>query len=218
MMQTLRHQRLVSLEPLTADPMDALLNALMAIGLLVILVLIIYLIDRVNTMERETRQVLSSIHQQNTAQPAALPFLGLSSKKLWDAMTGRPERGLDPLALFDLQGPYQIVLSKHIEALYKEGFKDGQLGASAEPKNVRQVSSSAGTVESWIPPAQASAIYQCGVQAAQTPQANWAPIRTALDEAGRYLYGKAQLDSSDPLSDWLMPSDSALSTQATESA
>lgn len=198
--------------------MDAFLNALMAIGLLVILVLIIYLIDRVNTMERETRQVLSSIHQQSAPPPAALPFLGLSSKRLWDAMTGRPEKGLDPLAVFDLQGPYQIILSKHIEALYKEGFKDGQRGSVVEPKNVRQVSSSAGAVESWIPPAQASAIYQCGVQAAQTPEADWAPIRAALDDAGRYLYGKVQLDTSSPLSEWLMPTETAASAKGADLA
>jgi hypothetical protein len=177
----------------------------MAIGLLVILVLIIYLIDRVGAIEKETRQALSSIQQKNAAPPPLLPFLGLSSKKLWDAMTGRPEAGMDPLAIFDLQEPYQIVLSKHVEALYKEGFKDSQRGMTGEPKNTKQITSSAGSVESWIPPAQANAVYQCGVQAAQTPESNWGPIRDALDEAGRFLFGKAQLDTSSPLSEWLMP-------------
>jgi hypothetical protein len=186
--------------------MDAMWNALMAIGLLVILVLVIYLIDRVNTMEKETRLALLSMHPQPVAPLVSLPFLGLSSKKLWDAMTGRPERDMDPLAIFDLQGPYHIVLSKHVEALYKEGFKDSQRGMTGEPKNTQQITSSAGSVESWIPPAQANAVYQCGVQAAQTPESNWGPIREALDEAGRFLFGKAQLDTSSPLSEWLMPS------------
>jgi hypothetical protein len=193
--------------------MDAMLNALMAIGLLVILVLIIYLIDRVSVIEKETRQALSSLQKQNSAQPPSLPFLGLSSKKLWDAMTGRPEAGMDPLAVFDLQEPYQIVLSKHVEALYKEGFKDSQRGMSGEPKNTKQITTSAGSVESWIPPAQANAVYQCGVQAAQTPESNWGPIRDALDEAGRFLFGKAQLDTSSPLSEWLMPSGADLAAK-----
>ena len=188
-------------------------NALMAIGLLVILVLIIYLIDRVGAIEKETRQALSSIQQKNAAPPPSLPFLGLSSKKLWDAMTGRPEAGMDPLAIFDLQEPYQIVLSKHVEALYKEGFKDSQRGMTGEPKNTKQITSSAGSVESWIPPAQANAVYQCGVQAAQTPESNWGPIRDALDEAGRFLFGKAQLDTSSPLSEWLMPSGADLAAK-----
>ena len=188
-------------------------NALMAIGLLVILVLIIYLIDRVGAIEKETRQALSSIQQKNAAPPPSLPFLGLSSKKLWDAMTGRPEAGMDPLAIFDLQEPYQIVLSKHVEALYKEGFKDSQRGMTGEPKNTKQITSSAGSVESWIPPAQANAVYQCGVQAAQTPESNWGPIRDALDEAGRFLFGKAQLDTSSPLSEWLMPAGADLAAK-----
>jgi hypothetical protein len=196
--------------------MDALMNALMAIGLLVILVLIIYLIDRVNTIEKETRQVLSNVQQQSTPPPVSLPFLGLSSKKLWDTMTGRLDKSLDPLAVFDLQGPYQVVLSKHVEALYREGFKDSQRGMTGEPKNTRQITTSAGTVESWIPPAQANAIYQCGVQAAQTPEINWGPLRDTLNEAGNYLYSKAQLDTSSPLSDWLMPSGSGLKTEAAD--
>ena len=196
--------------------MDALMNALMAIGLLVILVLIIYLIDRVSTIEKETRQVLSSIQQQKTVPAVSLPFLGMSSKRLWDAMTGRPDSDMDPLAIFDLQGPYQVVLSKHVEALYKEGFKDSQRGMTGEPKITRQITTSAGTVESWIPPAQANAIYQCGVQAAQTPEINWGPLRDTLNEAGNYLYSKAQLDTSSPLSDWLMPSGSGLKTEAAD--
>jgi hypothetical protein len=200
-----------------AETMDAMLNALMAIGLLVILVLIIYLIDRVSAIEKETRQVLSSIHQQKTPQLVSLPFLGLSSKKLWDAMTGRPDKDLDPLAVFDLQGPYQIVLSKHVEALYKEGFNDSQRGMTGEPKNTKQITSSAGVVESWIPPAQANAVYQCGVQAAQTPETNWGPIRDALDDAGRFLFGKAQLDTSSPLSEWLMPSGTDLAAKGLDS-
>ena len=194
-----------------------MLNALMAIALLVILVLIIYLIDRVNTMEKETRQVFSSIHPQTTVQTESLPFLGMSSKKLWDAMTGRPDKGMDPLAIFDLQGPYQIVLSKHIEALYKEGFMDSQRGMNGEPKNTKQITSSAGSVESWIPPAQANAVYQCGVQAAQTPESKWGPIRDSLDEAGRFLFGKAQLDISSPLSEWLMPTAGELTAGQSDS-
>lgn len=82
-----------------------LAECLMAIGLLVILVLIIYLIDRVNTMERETRQVLTSMHQQSSVPTVASPFLGLSSKKLWDAMTGRPEKGLDLWRCSICKGP-----------------------------------------------------------------------------------------------------------------
>lgn len=197
--------------------MDVLVNALMAIGLLTILILIIYLIDRVNSIEKETRQVMSTITE--TSARTTAPFMGLSSKKLWDTMTGRSAEPLDAEAMTQLRGQYQMVLSKHMEALYQEGYKDGFRGVSVEPPNTKQVSTSKGSVESWIPSAQANALYQCGLNAAQTPEAEWAPIRAAMDEAGQFLLTKTQLDASSPLSDWLMPSSGlSASGAATESA
>lgn len=196
--------------------MDALVNALMAIGLLLILILIIYLIDRVNSIEKETRQVMSTLTENSTR--VATPFMGLASKKLWDAMTGRDAEGLDPEALAELRSRYQMILSKHMEALYQAGYKDGFRGVSAEPQNTKQISTSKGSVESWIPSAQANTLYQCGLNASQTPEAEWAPIRASMDEAGQYLLSKTQLDTSSPLSDWLMPSSGASGNPAMSGA
>jgi hypothetical protein len=187
-------------------PMEALLNALMAIGLLLVLILIIYLIDRVNSIETETRKVVSTLHEN--AARVATPSMGLSGKKLWDAMTGRSTEGLEPSALEELRGRYPVILSKHAEALYKDGFKDGVMGLMNEAKNLKTISMSKGTVDSWIPSAQANALYQCGLNASQTPEAQWGPLRASMDEAGQFLWSKAQLDASSPLSEWLMPSSS----------
>jgi hypothetical protein len=185
-------------------PMDALLNALMAI----VLILVIYLIDRVNSIESETRKVVSTLNEN--AAKLATPSMGLSAKKLWDAMTGRSNEGLDPQALADLRSRYPVILSKHAEALYKDGFKDGILGSPpADPKNTKEIVMAKGTVESWIPTAQANALYQCGLSASQTPEAEWGPIRASMDEAGEFLWSKAQLDATSPLSEWLMPLTSA---------
>jgi hypothetical protein len=187
--------------------MDALLNALMAIGLLLVLILVIYLIDRVNSIESETRKVVSSLNEN--AAKMATPSMGLSAKKLWDAMTGRSSEGLDPQALADLRSRYPVILSKHAEALYKDGFKDGALGSPpGQPKNTQEIVMAKGVVESWIPTAQANALYQCGLSASQTPEVQWGPIRASMDEAGEFLWSKAQLDATSPLSDWLMPSPS----------
>jgi hypothetical protein len=188
-------------------PMDALLNALMAIGLLLILILVIYLIDRVNSIESETRKVVSTLSESSAK--LATPSMGLSAKKLWDVMTGRSTEGLDAQAVADLRSRYPIILSKHAEALYKDGFKDGVLGSPpSDPKNTKDIVTAKGTVESWIPTAQANALYQCGLSASQTPEAEWGPIRASMDEAGQFLWSKAQLDDTSPLSEWLMPSSS----------
>jgi len=74
-----------------------------------------------------------------------------------------------------------------------------------EPKNSRLITTSKGQIESWIPSAQANALYECGYKAAETSQSEWGPIRASMDEAGQYLLGKTDLDNSSPLSDWLMP-------------
>ena len=187
--------------------MDALLNALMAIGLLLVLILVIYLIDRVNSVESETRKVVSTLNE--SAAKLATPSMGLSAKKLWDVMTGRSTEGLDPQAIADLRSRYPIILSKHAEALYKDGFKDGILGSPKKNnKNTKDIVTAKGPVESWIPTAQANALYQCGLSASQTPEAEWGPIRASMDEAGQFLWSKAQLDATSPLSEWLMPSSS----------
>lgn len=187
--------------------MDALLNALMAIGLLLILILVIYLVDRVNSIESETRKVVSTL-TESTAK-LATPSMGLSARKLWDVMTGRSTEGLDPQAIDDLRSRYPVILSKHAEALYKDGFKDGVLGSPpTDPKNTKEIVMAKGPVESWIPTAQANALYQCGLSASQTPEAEWGPIRASMDEAGEFLWSKAQLDPTSPLSEWLMPSSS----------
>lgn len=187
--------------------MDALLNALMAIGLLLILILVIYLVDRVNSIESETRKVVSSL-TENTVK-LATPSMGLSARKLWDVMTGRSTEGLDPQAIDELRSRYPIILSKHAEALYKDGFKDGVVGSPpTDPKNTKEIVMAKGPVESWIPTAQANALYQCGLSASQTPEAEWGPIRASMDEAGEFLWSKAQLDPTSPLSEWLMPSSS----------
>jgi hypothetical protein len=187
--------------------MEALLNALMAIGLLLVLILVIYLIDRVNSIESETRKVVSTLNEN--AAKMTTPSMGLSGKKLWDAMTGRSTEGLDAQAMDDLRSRYPVILSKHAEGLYKDGFKDGILGSPpADPKNTKEIVMAKGPVESWIPTAQANALYQCGLSASQTPEAEWGPIRASMDEAGEFLWSKAQLDATSPLSEWLMPSSS----------
>jgi len=185
--------------------MDALINAFLAIGLLVVIILIVYLVDRVNSIERETRRVA-----QNLAAPAAAasptgPFFGLSGKALWDTLSGRGALDLSPQALSELRENYEVVLQKHIQALFDEGFQDGKRGLSGEPKNSKKISTAKGQVESWIPAAQANTLYKCGLDCAQLPSTEWGPIQAALDEAGQQLFGRVDLPNLEPLSRSLMP-------------
>lgn len=184
--------------------MDAFLSALMAIGILVLLICILYLIDRVNNLEKETRQFSKSLKSQKEEVPLG-PFAGLHSKKLWDAMTGRMPEGSDPALVDEVRPLYEIVLHKHVDAIFQEGVADGQLGAMVEPKNTKFINTARGPVESWLPSAQVNTLYKCGLDSVQLPADQLEAVRFALDEAGQTLYGKAMVNLAQPLSASLMP-------------
>lgn len=184
--------------------MEPFVLAFIAIGLLVVLVFIIYLVDRVNAIEKETRQFARSLNDPK--EPASLgPFAGLSSKKLWDAMTGRVPEGLDPSVVVEVRERYESVLQKHIESIFQEGVKDGQRGLTGEPKNTKLITTLRGPVESWLPSAQVNTLYKCGVDSTQLPADQLEAVRMALDEVGQTLYSKALLDLAQPLSVSLLP-------------
>lgn len=181
--------------------MEALFNAMLALGLLLMLVLIIYLLDRINNLERETRKVAQSL-----AKPAQTDaWAGLSGRNLWEAMTGKAPDGIDAVTLADLRERYDLVLHRHIEALYQEGWRDGARGMAGTPGNTRLIATARGSVESWLPTPQANTFYRCGLDASQTPAQAWGAIRQAMDEAGQILYEKAQIQARSALSVWLMP-------------
>jgi hypothetical protein len=173
--------------------MEPLMLGVIAIGLLVIVVLIIYLADRVNSLERQTQEAVNSLKAKPFAPKGV--FAGLSSKKLWDAMAGQFPEGLDEDAIGDLRERYLTVLQKHIEAVFSEGLKDGQRGLSGDPKNTRRISTLRGQVESWLPQTQVNAIYKAGLDAAnsQSPE-QLASIQFALGEACNHLFQKTQIE------------------------
>jgi hypothetical protein len=189
--------------------MEPFVLAFIAIGMLVVLIFIIYLVDRVNAIEKETRQFSRSLQEPKVAQQQD-PFAGLSSKKLWDAMTGRVPEGMDPSVIADVRERYVMILQKHIEAIFHEGVNDGQRGLSGEPKNTKFFPTLRGPLESWLPSAQVNTIYKCGLDSVQLPWDQSGAVRSALDEAGQTLYAKALLNLPQPLSASLMPQPEAI--------
>ena len=180
-----------------------LVNALLAIGLLVLIVLVVYLVDRVNSLEKQAKRVAQMAAHAPEAQPD--PWHGLSGKALWDAMTGRPPAHLSAVALQDMRSLYEVVLHKHIQSLFDEGVRDAQRGMSGEAKNPRAIQTSQGAVESWLPSAQVNTLYKAGMDTVQLPADQWQPVRQALDEAGQLLFTKAQIELGEPLSQALLP-------------
>lgn len=191
--------------------MDLLFLAFIAIGLLLLLVLVIYLVDRVNALEKDTKTAIDNLStaQHTPVKVAVGPFAGMSAKKLWDAMTGRPPEDVPPDSLGDIRSRYATVLTKHIESIFEEGKRDGHMGVSSPPKNTRQITTLRGNVESWLPMPQVNAIYQCGVDIHLKPPEQHGEVRMALDDACHQLFTKTQVELKGPMSNSLMGPDPA---------
>jgi hypothetical protein len=179
--------------------MDTLLLVAILMGLGAIVVLIIYLIDRVNRIE-------SMAGTLGTAGEQKPPLFGnLSGKKLWDVVSGKPTEGWDKMAVDQLRNRYQPVLRKQVEELFADGLRDGQQGVPFPINNPRVVTTLRGSVESWLPNQSASAIYQVGFERARA-QADALPgLRQRLDDAVNGLFGKASIKLARPISQDLIP-------------
>ncbi len=183
------------------------LMALIAIVLLVILVLVIYLIDKVGNLEKEALGALqkSSVDKTGSPQASAGIFGNLSGEALWQAVIEAGTSGMDALALARERAKYALVLSRHIEALFREGERDGPRGFAAPVNNTLRITMLSGAIESWLPPGLAQSIYQCGVDFSTSESARWLAIRQELFMHCAELYQMAGLEFRSAVVDNLIP-------------
>lgn len=187
--------------------MDLVLLGLIALAMLLVLVLTIYLIDRVNSIERSTMEAVKGLGgaQASAAAPSG-PFGSLSGRALWDAMTSEAA-ALDAIEDSMLRQRYEPVLTRHVEGLFEDGRRDGQAGKFQTPQSARRINTARGSVESWLPTNVSQLFYQCGQDFATQGPAQWASVRQTLDAAVRELFSKARLEARSSLSDTLMGPD-----------
>jgi len=178
--------------------MSSFFQLFLAWGVLLLVILTLYLVDKIN------------IIYQRQAQDAPEPtysdglFGELVGKALWDAMSGIPLPGFDPKLVQDLKPHYEPVLRQHIEQTFLQGVTDQREGRAGVPVNNRMIPTPRGSVESWMPLHHLSSLYQCGVDHAQNKPAERLRIQQTLDQVCVMLYARAGLDLKDPFSRILM--------------
>ena len=178
--------------------MSSFFQLFLAWGVLLLVVLVLYLIDKIN------------IIYQRQAQDAPEPtysdglFGELVGKALWDAMSGIPLPGFDPKLVQDLKPHYEPVLRQHIEQTFLQGVTDHREGRAGVPVNNRMIPTPRGSVESWMPLHHLSSLYQCGVEHAQGKPTERLRIQQTLDQVCVMLYARAGLELKDPFSRILM--------------
>ena len=151
------------------------------LGVLIIIlaavaIFVIYLSERVTVFE-----TLLGINPKVTGEKLAEhvnfgpnPFGELSGKDLWQAMCGdeleNPDIIVDSIDLDKKRPRYEFVLSKHLESLLEEGRFDARNGERSDAKAVLRIQMLRGSVESYIPFADASRLYEIGQELESNPE------------------------------------------------
>ena len=178
--------------------MNSFFQLFLAWGVLLLVILVLYLVDKIN--------IIYQRQSQDATEPAYSDglFGELVGKALWDAMSGIPLPGFDPKLVQDLKPHYEPVLRQHIEHTFLQGVTDQREGRAGVPVNNRMIPTPRGSVESWMPLHHLSSLYQCGVEHAQNKPAERLRIQQTLDQVCVMLYARAGLELKDPFSRILM--------------
>ncbi len=181
------------------------LLALMAVSIAVLVVLVIYLVDRFNGLERETQQMIRSLQEQQAQAKPSGPYAGLSGKALWDTLAGVAETAMDESTLEGVRKRYRLILGEHIGFVFNEGVSDQRRGLDSVPASTRTVRTPQTQVESWLPPEAVAEIYQCGRGHAAGDPSQLPGLRQRLDQVCAMLHQQVRLDVLQPASSVLMP-------------
>ena len=142
-------------------------------------VMIIYLIDRLNSMERKHALTVSSAYAGvDSAAPA---FGNIDGAHLWEVLSGMAPLDSTAVTIDEIRTRYEPVLRRHIEELFEDGVLDGRHGVRFQPKAERTIKCSAGMLNSWIPPADARVIYDIGVERSHITTLNFSAIYPKLE-------------------------------------
>ena len=162
-------------------------NIVIAVSLLlgiVLLILIIYLISRVNDLEAKAFSNLNAAaSEKKTETEAQKIFAGLDGRQLWDEWVAMANGADDHYGIKDDRDRFLALLELHIRSLIKTGMEHGELGKSELPSNPLKIKMLRGEFESYLPSSQAGRLYELGKElgASEDPQQR-AALGAALAE------------------------------------
>jgi hypothetical protein len=147
--------------------------------------------------------------EENSDKPDT-SFGTLVSKRLWDAMTGKPMADIDEKLVEELRPRYHVLLARHCEELFNEGVENGRAGKASVPQNKHKVKGLRGSVISWIPQQHADTIYQAGYDSvsAQSDEARQAIQKTLLG-ALKVIATRTAMGNAEALAEKLLPTSSS---------
>ena len=163
-------------------------SVVIAVSLLlgiVVLVLIIYLISRVNDLEAKafSSQGTANPAEKKTENESQKVFGGLSGRQLWDEWVSIANGGDDQYGIKGDRERFLALLELHVRSVIKTGMEHGAAGANEQPSNPLKIKMLRGEFESYLPSSQASRLYELGRElGASEDTQQRATLREALAE------------------------------------
>ena len=183
--------------------------------LLLLVILTLYLIDKVNQLTRLQQEALQPPSPEPSPEEEAarhdVLFERLHGKPLWDAMTGRSVEGFEPKLIEALRPHYEAVLRDHLSATFRDGLNSASEAVPKQPTSTRTIVTPRGQVQSWLPAQHLGSIHRTAVEFASSYRQQPDPqtlqrLKETLDSVSSMLYQRAGLTLAEPLSDtWLDP-------------
>jgi len=181
--------------------------------LLLLVILTLYLIDKVNkltSLQEEALQNPTPTEPPPELEPPGdILFAGLEGKDLWDAMSGKEMEGFEPPLIEALRPHYEPILREHIETTFEDGLEDANEDDPQNPGSLRTIPTARGEVESWLPPQHLGSIYRTAVEfgsdyAQSRDVDTFYRLQETLDSVTSMLYQRAGLTLEIPFSEALM--------------
>jgi len=179
--------------------------------LLLLVILTLYLIDKVNHLTKLSEAPLAQ--PEIDAQPAVQPpgdilFSGLEGKKLWDAMNGKEVEGFDAKLVEALRPHYEPILRSHITATFQDGVSDASGIENRVPSSEREIQTPRGHIQSWLPPQHLGSIYrnarEYGGDYAKNPDPDVLErLKQTLDGVVNMMYQRVGIPNDTPYSEFL---------------
>jgi hypothetical protein len=177
--------------------------------LLLLVILTLYLIDKVNHLTQLYVTPKPEMPPLPEAEPPSdILFAGLEGKKLWDAMNGKTVEGFDASLIDALRAHYEPILREHITLAFKDGLEDVDGSESRVPSSERRVTTLRGHIQSWLPPQHLGGIYRAALEFAgsykKNPQSQvFERLKQTVDSVTGMLYQRANIPLEVPFSDFL---------------
>ncbi len=177
--------------------------------LLLLVILTLYLIDKVNHLAQLYEAPKPEMPPLPEAEPPSdILFAGLEGKKLWDAMNGKTVEGFDASLIDALRAHYEPILREHITLAFKDGLEDVDGSESRVPSSERRVTTLRGHIQSWLPPQHLGSIYRAALEFAgsykKNPQSQvFERLKQTVDSVTGMLYQRANIPLEVPFSDFL---------------